>query len=264
MSDASSFLPLSQRKVGDESRVTNDWSHRVAETIGTLATLLESATDDQWNSPALRDGYSVRDTVGHLLRQLGTPRTSRAREVVAAITRTRVTPTAAALALSRSAAPGSRRDGVVALRALAERSTHSRHRMSIGDLTTAVVDGYDIALALGKPLPVHPIASGAVALARSVAAPSAVRAVLSKRRLTATDTDWAVGDGPALPGTAGAIILFLWQRRGLPQQGDPAAPFVGTAQERTAAGTGHGASPEPGTSSESGTSSEHSIPDDAD
>jgi hypothetical protein len=78
------------------------------------------------------------------------------------------------------------------------------------------VHGYDIAHPLGLTLAVAPTASGAVALRRSLIAPPGIKAVLHRRTLVATDAHWSVGRGPARPGTAESISLFLFGRGPLP------------------------------------------------
>ena len=69
---------------------------------------------------------------------------------------------------------------------------------------------------LGDAVSVDPVASGAVALARSLSAPIAIRAVVTARTLLATDAAWQVGRGPELPGTAAGIVLFLFGRGAVP------------------------------------------------
>ena len=47
---------------------------------------------------------------------------------------------------------------------------------------------------------------------RSLIAPTEIKAVLRVRTLVAMDTDWHVGRGPELLGTAEAHLLFLFSR----------------------------------------------------
>jgi hypothetical protein len=68
-------------------------------------------------------------------------------------------------------------------------------------------------------LRIDPIASGAVALARSLSAPVELRAVVSERALRASDAAWTVGRGRELSGNARELVLFLWGYAGLPGQG---------------------------------------------
>jgi hypothetical protein len=41
-------------------------------------------------------------------------------------------------------------------------------------------------------------------------------AVVRDRTLAPTDADWRIGRGPELPGSAAAIVLFLFGRAGFP------------------------------------------------
>ena len=59
-------------------------------------------------------------------------------------------------------------------------------------------------------------ASGAVALARTLAAPLPIRAVVKGRTLRATDAGWGFGSGPEIAGTARELVLFLYGRGPVP------------------------------------------------
>ena len=84
-----------------------------------------------------------------------------------------------------------------------------------------MVAGYDIARATGTVLTVEPVASGAVALARSLSAPTPIRAVLTDCALHASDDGWSVGHGAVRNASARDIVLFLWGRGGIPAATDP-------------------------------------------
>ena len=254
MSDASKYLPLSGRGVGDESRVSSDWSSHLSATLGGVAALLDRLPAGQWHAPALQEGYTIKDTVGHLVWHLGTPRVTRMREILRVMADTGPGPRAAVRALSRdagarapeelvrvirslaadagpaaaAAAPASASAGAAATAAAvssAARAPSRRPRRGVGDLSVAVVGGYDLAQTTGLPVPIDRVASGAVALARSLTAATPVRAVIRGRTLVATDAGWTVGHGPELAGTASSIVLFLWGRGGMPRaESDDEAP----------------------------------------
>jgi len=203
----------------------------VVATLGELAALLDRATPPQLDTAVQVDssaqvetsaqtGFDVRTTVGHILWHLGRSRTQRARDLAAMMVRGRMPRAAALRELSSSASPDSPAVCASALRERAHLLGSSAQRSSISDLSVVVVDGYSIARALGASLTVDPIASGAVALARSLSAPVEVRAVLQDRALKATDAAWTVGRGRELAGTASELVLFLWGRAGLPAHDD--------------------------------------------
>ena len=225
MSDVAKYLPLSQRGPEDESSVTGNWSTHVVATLGELAALLDRATPSQLDTAvqldtAAHSDSDVRTTVGHILWHLGRSRTQRARDLATMMVRGRMPRAAALRELSSSASPDSPAVCASALRERAHLLGSSAQRSSISDLSVVVVDGYSIARALGASLTVDPIASGAVALARSLSAPVEVRAVLQDRALKATDASWTVGRGRELAGTASELVLFLWGRAGLPVHDD--------------------------------------------
>lgn len=88
----------------------------------------------------------------------------------------------------------------------------ARRRVRIGDLGAALAEAWET-----RPgLPVDPTTSGAVALARALAAPLAIRAVVKGRTLRATDAEWEFGSGPELAGTARELVLFLYGRGPVP------------------------------------------------
>lgn len=87
-----------------------------------------------------------------------------------------------------------------------------RRRVRVGDLGAALVAAYE----MSDRIEVDEVTSGAVALARAVAAPHPVRAVVRGSTIRATDADWRYGSGPEINGTARELVLFLYGRAGLP------------------------------------------------
>jgi hypothetical protein len=88
----------------------------------------------------------------------------------------------------------------------------ARRRVRIGDLGAALAEAWET-----QPgLPVDPTTSGAVALARALAAPLPIRAVVKGRTLRATDAGWEFGSGPQIAGTARELVLFLYGRGPVP------------------------------------------------
>jgi hypothetical protein len=89
-------------------------------------------------------------------------------------------------------------------------------RVRVPTLGSVLVEALELSTLTGRRLTVDPITSGAVALDRSLRAPLAIRAVVKNRTLRATDADWQFGTGPEMPGTAAALVLFLYGRAGVP------------------------------------------------
>ncbi len=89
-------------------------------------------------------------------------------------------------------------------------------RVRVPALGAVLIEALELAELTDSPLEVDPVTSGAVALDRSLRAPLAIRAVVRRRTIRATDADWAFGNGPELAGRAAAIVRFLYGRTGVP------------------------------------------------
>jgi hypothetical protein len=186
VNDMSSYFPLSQRPKRDETDVTNNWARHRGTVLLDLAGLL-----DELSEPPIVE--APLDLAGLVTELEWVSTTSRLSRLL------RRTPPA-----TRSGALGER------VRALSTADLSSGARRSVADLGDAVVAAYRVASATGHPIAIDTVASGAVALARGLSGPVGARAVTSERTLVATDADWRVGRGPELPGTAEAIVLFLY------------------------------------------------------
>ena len=88
----------------------------------------------------------------------------------------------------------------------------ARRRVRIGDLGAALAEAWEA----DPALPVAATTSGAVALARALAAPLPIRAVVRGRTLHAVDAGWEFGSGPEIAGTARDLVLFLYGRGPVP------------------------------------------------
>jgi len=220
MAEFARLLPLSLRSVGNESGVNARWSGHLAATVTAIADLLAGLTPEQWEAQSLCAGWRVRDVAGHLVWRLGSSR----RELVGSAARAYlghfVRPSRAIDVVSRAAATAEPAQLVARLREIAAARAASG-RGGITELTEAVVHGLDVAHPLGLTLPVHATAGGAVALRRSLIAPTEIKAVLRTRRLVATDAEWSVGHGTPLRAPASGLILFLFGRGPLPADTPP-------------------------------------------
>ena len=198
MSDWVRYLPFSVKPKVDESGVSNNWARRLGELLLATAELLEGLSPADWQRPGVRG--SADAIVARLV-----PRSERrqASELTDA--------------------------GVAArIRSLAVERLAGRPTTRIATLGAVLADAWELALRTERNLPVDATVSGAVALARSLAAPLPIRAVVRDRTLLATDAGWELGRGPELRGTAIAIVLFLYGRGDVPR---PSAGTVGRGGE---------------------------------
>lgn len=220
MADFAKYLPLSHRAPADDSRANANWGGHIAASLSATADLLDGLSPDQWTAPSLCASWTVRDAAGHLVWRLG----SSNRELVATLYDAWVghfwNPNRAVDVLARRAAAADPDALASRIRLIAADKAAGRGRTGVIELTEAVVHGYDISSGLGLHPPVRAVASGAVALRRSLIAPTEIKAVLKVRTLVATDAQWRVGRGPGLECTAEAIVLFLFRRAGLPPEID--------------------------------------------
>lgn len=214
MADLSKYLPFSQRVVGDESGANSNWRDYLVTTLTATADLLAGLTPEQWETPSLCKGWRVRDVAGHIVWRVGSSNRQLVSTAARAYVGHFVNPNRAIDVLSRAAAKASTGELIAQIRQIAAEKAAGHGRHGIAELTEAVVHGIDLARPLGLTLPLAPTVSGAVALRRSLIAPTEIKAVLRVRTLVATDAHWRIGRGPELPGTAEAHLLFLFGRPG--------------------------------------------------
>ncbi|SDI37557.1 TIGR03083 family protein [Actinokineospora alba] len=175
--------------------------------------LIEDLTgldDEQWNTPSLCAGWTVHDVVAHLINTAKTTRTS----FVTTFIRARFDfhrQNASGVARERGATPGETLDRL--------RQVVSRTSTPPAPLDTRLVEevlhGEDIRRPLGIT---HTYAREAVIRslrlqARTPASFGGAKELVSGIRLTATDTDLSIGDGPAVSGPALSLLLAISGRR---------------------------------------------------
>lgn len=218
MSDLSRHLPLSQRGRSDESGVTGDRRPETDAAITLVLGLLESLAPDDWSATTQRAEWTVREVAAHLAWRLSTPRMTRIRDYAMLAASGPILPNDAAHALaSRSTLdPGS----IVALLRSALVRTEKR---PLADLAEIVIGGYDLARSTGRSVTFASGSTGAVALARSLSAPTPIKGVIRSRSLVAVDAGWTVGYGSELRSHAEDIVLFLVGRTTTapPERPDP-------------------------------------------
>ena len=216
MSEFSQYLPFSQRPRRDESAVTSNWAKHTGNVLLELADVLSELEPAEWEAPTLRPEVSVRQVVAQLGYRLGSTKRERAASAVRGFFREGKSPQAIAAANVLAAADASTGDLVRRVRHIATLSLASLASRTLSELSMAVVTAFEVAAATRKLVEVDAVASGAVALARSLNAPLSIRAVVRERSLVATDAGWSLGEGSKIEATAAVLVLFLFGRHGFP------------------------------------------------
>jgi uncharacterized protein (TIGR03083 family) len=182
------------------------------------ADLLDRLTADQWQHPSLCGGWTVRHVAAHLTLQQ-----QRVRDFAAFFGHHPVMVRSVTLnAVIRDSAILQARDLSTAetasrIRAMIGSRRHNAFVTPLETLTDILVHSQDIAVPLGLELPMRPEA-GALAATRRWDTRGTWLASVNRRlplegfRLTATDTDWSRGEGPAVAGPVGALLLLLTGR----------------------------------------------------
>ncbi|MEV0561786.1 maleylpyruvate isomerase family mycothiol-dependent enzyme [Dactylosporangium sp. NPDC050588] len=184
----------------------------IAEQRRSLADLLEGLTAEQWGTPSLCAGWTVRDVAAHVALAPQPPgfatmlrEAARARGSFDRLNHD--------LAVRHAA----RSTG----RLVAELWEHadSRRLPAVTSYRNIVPDilvhGQDIAVPLGLPHPVPPVAAAAAATrVWTMSWPFWARRRLRRVRLVATDTTWAAGPdtGDEIRGPISALLLLLTGR----------------------------------------------------
>jgi uncharacterized protein (TIGR03083 family) len=189
----------------------DDYWSAVAQLRLAVADLLETLTPEEWERPSLCAGWRVRDVAGHL----SLVPTITTWDMVRAGPRGRFNPHHINTLLARQYADRPTRAIVERIREHAGERRTARVLDVRDSLFDVVVHSQDIAMPLGRTLEVS-VDSARAGLDRvwEMGWPFRAKRRLSGLRLNATDTDWAVGDGPAVEGTALSLLLLLTGRTG--------------------------------------------------
>jgi len=183
----------------------------------SLADLLADLSADEWRRPSLCPEWTVRDVAAHLTMQQ-----AHVRESLGTLLRWRGTiDRTIAYEATRRAAALTTEQLVMEIRGMVG-SRHQRVGVTYKSmLIDNLVHGQDIAVPLGRTLPIRPeTAAFAASRTLSMRWPpplSSVRTV-SRFRLVATDISWSAGDGPEVRGPMAALLLVCCGRvAALPQ-----------------------------------------------
>ncbi|MEU8135090.1 maleylpyruvate isomerase family mycothiol-dependent enzyme [Streptodolium elevatio] len=190
------------------------WSIVHAERAA-LVDDLGRLDDAQWDEPSLCDGWTVHDVAAHLVHSARTTRLN----FVTSFVRARFDfdkQNARGIAQVRGATP---QETLERLRAAAPRTSAPPAPLDTR-FVEEVVHGEDIRRPLGIGHTYHEDAVvRAVRLqTRTSASFGGAKELVARVRLTATDTDLVIGDGPEVRGTALALLLAV--------SGRPVAPEV--------------------------------------
>lgn len=195
---------------------SGDWSAHIATALERLADVLESLTDDQWQTQSMCEEWLVRDVVGHIVWRVGEDSGSMLRTSLKKLGKSRLSLSRAFGQIAIETGRATNEELIARLRHIAAEKLQGHGRTGFVELTEAVVHAYDITEALEVPLRLSPRSTGAVASAQvdSLAAGKHSR-IARTNSLRATDARWLVGRGAPIDATAGEIIMHLFGRRSL-------------------------------------------------
>jgi uncharacterized protein (TIGR03083 family) len=174
-----------------------------------VAQLLESLNPHDWDAPSMCAGWRVRDVAGHLAL---TP-TITTWQLIAAAPQSWFNPNRINTLLARRVGSQAPEHIVSELRDQAGLRTTAKVLDTRNSLYDVIVHSQDIAVPLNRELPV-PVEYLPMALDRvwTMGWPFNAQRRHAGHTLTATDTEWTVGNGPRIEGTALALLLLLTGR----------------------------------------------------
>ncbi|TDC97651.1 maleylpyruvate isomerase family mycothiol-dependent enzyme [Actinomadura sp. 7K507] len=166
--------------------------------------------DEQWGKPSLCEGWTVHDVAAHLV---DTARTTRV-GFVAGLVRARFDfdrQNARGVERERGASP---RETLERLRQVASRRSTPPAPLD-SRLVEEVVHGEDIRRPVGltRSYPQEAVVRSLRLQSRTPAAFGGAKELMVGIRLTATDADLSIGDGPEVSGTALSLLLATCGRR---------------------------------------------------
>jgi len=194
------------------------WRH-IDTQRSELAELLDGLTEQQWSTPSLCAGWTVRDVAAHLTHSVAAPAT-----VLAAAVRTgfRFNAMMDHLVRADRRTPA---ELTAALRGMAGARRRPPGTTELDPLMDALVHGQDIAIPLGidRQMP----GDAAVAVAHrlwGMRFPFRPARQFAGTRFVATDTEFTVGHGTpvALP-IAQIVLIFVGRRTPISAAAGPAS-----------------------------------------
>lgn len=186
------------------------WAAIDAQRLRT-ATMLDQLTEEEWNRPSLCEAWTVRDVAAHLTLQQMTiadlPKVLKHLGGINTVIRD----------TTKEKAKQPKEGFSAEIRAMVGQRRHNLGVTKQETLIDILVHSQDIAIPLGRPMEMDVVAA-AWAADRIVACQGSWmmkvfhHLPLEGLRLTATDTDWTVGEGPEIRGPISAILLLLTGR----------------------------------------------------
>jgi uncharacterized protein (TIGR03083 family) len=174
-----------------------------------LAEMLDTLGPREWDAASLCEGWRVRDVAGHL----ALVPTITTWQMLVAAPRARFNPDRINTLLAVRAGSVGTSEIVQKLRDHAGDRTTAKALDTRNALFDVIVHSQDISIPLGRTFPV-PVDFTCRGLDRvwGMGWPFNARRRLAGRTLTATDTDWTVGSGPEVSGSALSLLLLLTGR----------------------------------------------------
>ena len=185
----------------------------VAEERRSLVGTFEGLTDEQWATPSLCGGWSVRQVLGHLVVAADPPTLRFGRELV----RARGSFDRANARVAREVAERPVAELLAEYRVLVTKRASPPGFGAEAPLTDALLHGLDVRLPLGLPTerPVEHHVPAMDLLGSRRAALFFVPRGRPTLRWVATDLDWSHGTGPEVEGTMADLMLAASGRRAL-------------------------------------------------
>ena len=174
----------------------------------SLADLLEDLSPTEWQTPSLCDAWRVGDVAAHLTLAHMSPVEAAAGALRARGSFDRMIRDTALRAGGRPRQEYARR-----LRAMIGSRRRAPFVSPLEPLIDVLVHGQDITIPLGRTRHMPPAAAAAAAQrVWDMGFPFRARRRLAGLRLTATDTEWAVGSGAPVEGPIAALLLLVTGR----------------------------------------------------
>jgi uncharacterized protein (TIGR03083 family) len=190
--------------------MTDDvWSMVHAERAALIDDLAH-LDDERWAQQSLCEGWTVRDVAAHLIDSARTTRLS----FVAGLVRARMDfdrQNARGVQRERGASP---HETLARLRQVASRRSTPPVPLD-SRLVEEIVHGEDIRRPLGltRAYPPEAVLRSLRLQTRTPASFGGAKELTTRIRLTATDADFSIGDGPQVSGPALALLLAVSGRR---------------------------------------------------
>lgn len=194
--------------MGNPERVRDVWPIVRVERAALIHDL-EGLDDKQWEQPSLCDGWTVHDVVAHMVDSARTTRLG----FVVGLARARFDfhrQNARGVARERGASP---RETLARLRQVASRTSTPPAPLD-SRIVEQVVHGEDIRRPLGltRIYPEDAVVRALRLQARTPVSFGGAKELVAPLRLTATDADVSIGDGPEVTGSALSLLLAITGR----------------------------------------------------